>query len=202
MKRRSLGGTLAGRHNETDKASKLPDGALVPSWQDELRAKATASLSAALQRPSATQPPHRWKEKLQAADARAQASEAEAQRHGALLHAAEERAQAAETRTRESEKKLLAAQTHAREMEQRAQAMEARALAAEARIARLEERKARTVKPAQTASRVLDNDALRQLKAVQESLLNAEERARKAEMRAYDMEQRSLAAEAIIAGSR
>lgn len=200
MKRRSLGGTLAGRHNETDKASKLPDGALVPSWQDELRAKAHASLSAALQRPSATQPPRHWSEKLQAADARAQASEAEAQRHGALLHAAEERAQVAEARTRELEKKLLAVQTHAREMEQHAQAMEERALAAEAR--RLEERKARTVRPAQTASRVLDDDALRQLKAVQESLLNAEERARKAEMRAYDMEQRSLAAEAIIAGSR
>jgi hypothetical protein len=151
---------------------------------------------------AATLTPRRWSEKLQAADARAQASEAEAQRHAALLHAAEERAQVAEIRTRELEKKLLAAQTHARELEQRAQAMEERAMAAEARIARLEKGKARTVNPAQAASRVLDDDALRQLKAVQESLLNAEERARKAEMRAYDMEQRSLAAEAIIAGSR
>jgi hypothetical protein len=88
-------------------------------------------------------------------------------------------------------------------MEEHAQAMEERALAADARIARLEKGKARAVKPTQeSASRVLDDDALRQLKAVQESLLNAEERARRAEMRACDMEQRSLAAEAIIAGSR
>ena len=152
---------------------------------------------------AATLTPRRWSEKLQAADVRAQASEAEAQRHAALLHAAEERAQVAEARTHELEKKVLAAQTHAREMEKRAHAMEERAVTAEAMLARLEKGKARAVKPAQeSASRVLDDDALRQLKAVQESLLNAEERARKAEMRAYDMEQRSLAAEAIIAGSR
>lgn len=175
---------------------------LPPSWQEELRARAHAPQSALSQQPSDTSSPRRWKKQLQDADARAQASEAEAQRHAALLHAAEERAQIAETRAFELEKKVLAAQTRTREMEERAQAMEVRVLAADARIARPEERKAKTAKPARTASRVLDDDAHRQLKAVQESLLNAEERARKAEMRAYDMEQRSLAAEAIIAGSR
>jgi hypothetical protein len=159
-----------------------------------LRASHRASLHAPTPESSFT--PGRWKEKLHAAEARTQASEADAQHHAALARAAEQRAQTAEALVRELEKKTLAATTRAREMEERAQAMEERALAADARIARLEKGKARAVKPTQeSASRVLDDEA-------REQLAMAQHRARMAEMRAVDMEQRALAAEAIIAGSR
>ncbi len=191
MNRRSLGG----KGKETVKASKPRSVAPAPSWQDELRARAQASLSA-LQTPAAAQSPRRWKKQLQDADARVQASEAEAQQDAALLQAAQMRAQAADILTRELEKTLLTAQTRAHEMEQRAQAMEERALEAEAMIVRLKKSKSKIAKPAQeSASRVADDD-------LREQLATAQTRARRAEMLAYDMEQRALAAEAIIAGSR
>ncbi len=162
------------------------------SWQDELRAKAQASLSALLHKPSETQSPRRWKDKLQAADARAQAGEAEAQRHAALARSAEERARIAEARATQMEQRARAA-------ENRAETFEQRALTAEAMVARLEKEQIADASPSPAPDHA---DALRQLEAAQEAAWAAQERARKAEMRAWDMEQRSLAAEAIIAGSR
>ena len=89
----------------------------------------------------------------------------------------------------------------ARAAENRAEVLEQRALTAEAMVARLE--KEQIADARSSPSPAPDHaDALRQLEAVQEIAWAAQERARKAEMRAWDMEQRSLAAEAIIAGSR
>lgn len=182
MKKRSLGG-------KADSPSLHGRGTPAPSWQEELRAKAHASLSAVLQKPAATQSPRRWKQQLQQARSEVQKHAANAQHLAALAHAAEEKIQAAEARAGEMERRMRTA-------ENRAQALEQRALTAEAAIARLE------TQPIVNAPSSLAPDYADALRQLQESLLNAEERARRAEMRAYDMEQRSLAAEAIIAGSR